>query len=276
MKIIKDFGSPVRAHCIGASLAEGELITWISDDGLCTPGGLETAIDALYDVEENPKNVVIYKYSEGEKTYIDEYFKISFHRGPNGEGIASEYLPEDWYIFNSPLMYREFYEDLGGLNCSYEATALAMTELGIRAQEEGAIVHLLKGAPIVCNTQDAPLEGSHTHIHNAQESNDEPLYESIYKFPDWRERISLKLDYAAEWKTAPIVWPRKWGPVMNYVEEIFREHHGLESSPRAYGNLRGSLDIHDGHAGMFLDLGTGMVLLDSTCSRLHLSFPHQK
>ena len=224
IKIIKDYGSPVRAQCIGASLAEGKLITFTSDDGLFVPYGLDIAIDRLYDMKKNKKNVLVYKYSEGGKPYDDEYFKINYHRGPNGEGIASDYLPEDYFLLNTPLMYREFYEEIGGFSCSYECTAMACLDFAIRAQELGANVELLKGIPILVCEQDEALEGTHTFVHHAQLEHDEPLYESIYKAAGWREKVQLKLDHTTEWKKSPPMWERKYSQWISEAIEAASAH----------------------------------------------------
>jgi len=251
VKIIKDFGSPVRAQCIGAAAAEGKLITWISDDGVFVPYGLETAIDKFYEMEENKKNVLIYKYSEGEKTYTDEYFKINFHRGENGEGIASDYIPDEYYILNNPIMYREFYEEMGGLSCSYECTAMAHVDFSIRAQYAGALVEILKGIPILACTQVDPSESSHSFVHNAQTTHDEPLYKNIYKKSDWREKVQIKLDYANEWKKSSFLWARKYEQYYKTLEHTYApievrapgsdyRSDYQESLERAYGHARAS------------------------------------
>tara|TARA_Y100000310_G_scaffold130885_2_gene130011 strand:+ start:439 stop:1398 length:960 start_codon:yes stop_codon:yes gene_type:complete len=236
IKIMYDFGSPVRAQCIGHTAAEGRIITWMADDGLFIPYGLESAIDRFYEMEENKKNVLVYKYSESHKTYTDEYFKINFHRGPAGEGIGSDYIPDDYYIFNTPIMYREFYEEMGGLNCSYECTAIAHLEFGIRAQHAGAVVELLKGIPILACDQSEPEEGSHSFVHDAQTTHDEPLYSGIFKQPDWQEKVQIKLDYSREWKKSSTAWSRKY-------KEYLRDFDYAYASIRMFAHPPMSADL---------------------------------
>ena len=234
VKVIYDFGSPVRAHCIGASMAEGKLISWIPDDGKFIPAGLDYAIDKLYEMGNNNKNIVTYKFTENEKVYTDEYYKINFHKGALDEGIASDYIPDDYYILNHCVMYCEYYEELGGFDCLYEGTAMAYIDFSIRAQYDNAIVHLLEGMPILICTQLEAEAPTHSAIHEAQMLHDEPLYDSIYKQPNWQEKIQVKLDHSSAWKKSPIAWPRKY---KNWVyagkfayahideEEIIRRHH---------------------------------------------------
>ena len=213
IKVVKDYGSPVRAHNIGASLAEGKFITWIPDDGFFTPHGLEVAIDKLCDMKENKKNILAYKFSENEKSYTDEYYKINYHQSA-ANGIGSAHIPDNYYILNHVIMYREYYEDLGGFNGLYEGTAMAYIDFSIRAQHDGAIVQLLKGIPILLCTQLQPHEDSHSFIHDAQTTHDEPLYKSIYHESDWREKAEIILDHTSEWKKSPTIWPRKYGHML--------------------------------------------------------------
>jgi len=208
-KVIKDYGSPVRAHAIGAAIAEGELITWISDDGFFVPYGLETALARLDKMGNDIKNIVTYKFTENEKVYTDEYYKINFHKDKEGNGIGSEHIPDDYFILNSAIMYREYYDQLGGINCDYECTALAYTDLAIRAQADDANVQLLEGIPILMCTQQNDNE-SHGIIHDAQITHDEPLYNKTYKKATWKEELQINLDVKSQWKKADTLWSRKW------------------------------------------------------------------
>ena len=219
-KVIKDYGCPVRAQSIGAAAAEGELITWISDDGFFVPHGLESALKKFDSMTPNKKNIITYKYSEGEKSYSDEYFTINFHRGANGEGIASDYIPDDYLILNNAIMYREYYDELGGLNCNYEATAIALADFSIRAQADGAIVKLLEGIPILLCKQDNN-NTTHGHVRDAQINHDEPLYDKTYKKPTWRQELQIKLDVKSEWKKSGTIWDRKYRSLLDSLPEPY-------------------------------------------------------
>ena len=213
IKIVKDYGSPVRAHAIGASLAEGKFITWIADDGVIAPLGLETALAQLGKMGGDIKNIVTYKFTENEKVYTDEYYKINFHQDKEGNGIGSEHIPDDYYIFNCCLMHRAYYEELGGIDCSYEGTAMAYTDFAIRAQFDGARVELVDGPPILMCGQFTPGDNRHTHVESAQQTHDEPLYAKTYKSSTWRDNIKINLKLN-NWKSAPLAWPRKYEPII--------------------------------------------------------------
>ena len=214
VKIIQDLGSPVRAQCRAAAAAEGKLLTWISDDGIFVPHGLDTAIDRFYAMGDEKKNILTYKYSEGEKAYSDEYWKINFHRGPNGEGIGSKYIPDDYCILNNPIMRLDYYYELGGFSCSYEGTAMACADFSNRAQNDGAKVELLKGMPILMCRQDNDT-AAHSMLNDAQLNHDEPLYDDIYKKPDWQNDPRIQIDHQTEWKKSPTMWSRKYSSAIN-------------------------------------------------------------
>jgi hypothetical protein len=229
IKIVKDYGSPVRAHAIGASLAEGKLITWIPDDGKFAPYGLQTALEKFDEMGENKKNILTYKFTENEKVYSDEYYKINFHQDKEGNGIGSKHIPDNYYILNHCIMHRTYYEELGGFDCSYEGTAMAYIDFSIRAQYDGARVQLLKGMPILNCTQFESQDPAHSCVHNAQLSHDEPYYSSVYKRSDWAEKVKIKLTLSEEWRRAPIGWPRKYSPIM-------KDEHW------AYGSIKGHIE----------------------------------
>ena len=220
IKVIKDYGSPVRAHAIGATLAEGKLITWIPDDGEFAPAGLDAAIDKLYEMGTDHKNIVTYKFTENEKVYTDEYYKINFHKGENGEGIASEYISDDYYLLNHCIIYRDYYEELGGIDCSYEGTAMAYVDFSIRAQHNGASVHLLGGIPILNCSQYTDGDTRHSHVEKAQKEHDEPAYFETYKASNWRETVVPKLN-VFNWKESPVAWPRKYKPFIENAESEY-------------------------------------------------------
>jgi len=244
VKYVKDNGNPVRAFNIAAQLAEGEIITWATDDGKFIANGIDLVLEFFEKLGEDKKNVLVWKYTEGGKSYIDEYFKINFHQGPDGEGIASKYLPDNYYAFTTVMMYREFFEEIGGFSSSYEATAMALNDFGIRAQHLGANVELFNLLPIFACSQQEDTTGDHGPVHSAQVQNDEPHYNKLYKQKDWENRVELKIDLSTEWKKSPPVWFRKYeekfktATLLRIKEE--KEHKfmyfGLEA-PFSYGPI---------------------------------------
>jgi hypothetical protein len=209
VKYIKDFGSPTRASAIASLLAEGKLITWTCDDAIMSPRALDESIDKLYQMGENYKNVIISKYLEGadgtnKKHQPDDYYKINGVPG-YPPCTYSPFIPNNWWIFNTAIMYRQFFEELGGLDCAYEHAALADTDLAIRAQVLGANVKISNHILYNCNHG----QGDHKPIEIAQVGYDEPLIQDRYRDPDWQEKVQMKIEIN-NWKDAPAVWERRF------------------------------------------------------------------
>jgi glycosyltransferase involved in cell wall biosynthesis len=209
VKYVKDFGSPTRASAIASLLAEGKLITWITDDALLMPGAMDLAINTLYSMREDEKNVVITKYLEGtngtqKKHQPDYYYRINGRPGFR-PCTYSPHIPDDWWIFNTAIMYRSFFEKLGGLDCNYEHAAMADTDFAIRAQFSGANVIITQILMYDCDHGQA----DHKPIEIAQLQFDEPLIQSTYRDPQWRSKIKPNISLN-NWKNFPTVWERRF------------------------------------------------------------------
>jgi hypothetical protein len=209
VKYIKDYGSPTRATAIAASLAEGKYMMWGGDDTLFQPGALDKMYDALISMGEDPKNVVCGKYLEGpngthKKSQPDYYYRINGQEGFR-PCTYSPHLPDEWWIFNAALMHREFYENLGGVDCKYEHLAMAATDFAIRAQAAGADVLQTQVLIYDCDH----MQTDHKPVEIAQLQFDEPLIQSVYRDPAWRDKVQCNIDIN-NWKAHPLLWTRRF------------------------------------------------------------------
>lgn len=205
IKCIRDFGSPSRAQAIALLLAEGEIVTWLSDDALLFPNSIDTHIDLLKSMGTNIKNVVVSKYREGSegsdarnKNHPDEYFKLK------GSPVATKYLNNDWWLFNIAFIYREFIEQLGGFNCNFEGTWVSHTDLAIRAQRAGAVVKMSE-TPCMVTDHMPGASGDHGPIDACQTQHDIPLFLKMYDCPSQEEPINMM-----HWKKYESVWSRRF------------------------------------------------------------------
>ena len=217
VKYVKDYGSPSRAYMIASSLAEGELITWSADDAIYNPGSLDVLIDNLLSMPKNIKNVSTGKYTEGRANSSramhifssDSYYKINGGDDIGRPCTSSKYLPDDWYIFNAAVMYREYFEYLGGIDCGYEHAAMADTDLAIRAQLDGAIVKLDNVIVYDC----VQFQEDHVSVDSANLDVDIPKIQNKYQNPEWKKNINIRLNIS-EWKNFPSVWKRRFGDIL--------------------------------------------------------------
>lgn len=203
VKYVKDYGSPMRASNIGAMLCEGKLIMWTSDDGLFIEDALDNNIDVLYSMQPyDVKNVVVTKYYEGQgysgkDAHGDDYYKLvnAYPRTP--------YINPDWWIFNVAVMYREFFEELGAWDCTFQACPMGHADMAVRAQACGAKVVMSQFPMLNCDHG----EGDHKPIHNAQIYEDEPLYRKIYSSP--LESRTIHIDIK-NWKNSDTIWKKRF------------------------------------------------------------------
>lgn len=205
VKFVRDFGSPTRAQQIAATLAEGELITWSADDALFIPDALDSNINILLHAMEKKKtNVVVAKYFEGvngtqKPLQNDDYFKLH-----GSTWTASPFIPKTWWLFNVGVMYRSFFEELGGWDCEYEGTFYSHADMAVRAQFLGATVRMSSTPMLDCDHS----QPDHPPIESAQVTHDKPLYFQKYLSPTWSYG-DLRLDIN-NWKKAPTKWTRRF------------------------------------------------------------------
>ena len=209
VKYVRDFGSPTRASVLASLVAEGKLITWLTDDAVLMRDAMDNAVNVLYSMGDHYKNVVITKYIEGapgaQKVHQpDYYYKINGREGFR-PCTYSQYLPDEWWIFNTAIMYRSFFEELGGLDCNFEHVAIADTDFAIRAQTAGANVKITQILMYDCDHG----QPDHKPVEIAQLRFDEPLIQSKYRDPDWKEKLLINIDIN-NWKSFPSVWARRF------------------------------------------------------------------
>lgn len=203
VKFFKDWGSGVRASCIASNLCEGKLVTWSADDALFIPEALDKNIELLLSLGKNERNVVVAKYYEGQNgtqkpLQPDGYFKIG-----GSPWTYTPYVNPEWWLFNVGIMYRSFFDDLGGWDASYQGTFYSHTDIAIRAQADRANV-VMSGFPLLdCHWG----QDDHAPIENAQTNYDKPLYFETYGKPDWTSKM-LPLD---DWKKASQRWKLRFG-----------------------------------------------------------------
>tara|TARA_R110000796_G_scaffold67777_6_gene155605 strand:+ start:10042 stop:10836 length:795 start_codon:yes stop_codon:yes gene_type:complete len=209
IKFVKDYGSPVRASNIAASLCEGKIYTWFADDCILFEDSLDKCIDQFELLGSDPSNVLVAKYYEGqegsterETLQPDEYFKI------RSTPASSPYLPQDWWLFNIAFLHADFFNSLGGWDCSYEGTWASHADMAIRAQFMGAKVTMAQVPLFTCDHMPGGT-GDHMPIFICQHQHDEPLLHQRYRDPNWTSNINSRLAMD-NWKKAPTVWERRF------------------------------------------------------------------
>lgn len=204
VRYVQDYGSPTRACNIIAELCKGKLITLAADDAVFLPEALDKNIDLLYSMGNNYKNVVVAKYFEGKNGTEKPFNPDKCYRINWADCTRSQFISNDWWVFNASVMYREFLEELGGWDCSFEGMAMAHIDMAIRAQFLGANVKMSDYPLLDCDHG----QPDHKPIEISQITHDEPLFQSIYRNPEWTKN-QMKFDIK-NWKNSPSVWTRRF------------------------------------------------------------------
>jgi glycosyltransferase involved in cell wall biosynthesis len=207
VKYVKDYGSPTRATCIGSLLCEGKFVfPTMADDAVFIENAIDKNLDFLISLGESRKNVVVAKYSESqgfsnkERYQEDEYYKLV-----NAYPVNKEYIPADWWIFNTVFFYSDYFDYLGGYDSQFEAACMAHADLAIRAQKEGAIVKMSEFPILQCD--HIPSGGDHTPIEIAQIQFDTPAFIKKHNKP--LNEIEPWV-YPNDWKKCERIWSKRF------------------------------------------------------------------
>jgi hypothetical protein len=207
IKVINDWGTPIRCQQRGLIESEGDFITWAADDGHYTPGSLDKSFALLKDLDY--KNVVTGTYSEGynpeniENMKKWEYYNLKFHNSTN-----HPYIPDDALILNVGLIPRKLLGEVGGWDAeTFEVCPMAYSDLSIRFNHLGVNFIKQEGVMFVCGHMPGH-EGDHGPIHDAQVFFDEPKMRKMYSDKVSEARINIDLD---NWKKSPERWERRFG-----------------------------------------------------------------
>jgi hypothetical protein len=204
VRIIKDYGTPIRAQQIGLVSSQGEYISWAADDGYYYPGSLDLAFASLEG--KDYKTLVVGKYYEGsENPFMNsrKYYQINTH-----DGSRSRFIHNDCLMVMVGVVSRQLLIELGGWDAVlFEVCPMAYNDLSVRLFNYGAEFIFQQEIMFRCSHMPGHL-GDHGPIHDAQVDFDEPMFRKIYNDPKSVERVSIDLD---NWKKSPERWVRRFG-----------------------------------------------------------------
>jgi len=152
-------------------------------------------------------NVVVTKYLEGREGTVKEIQNEKYYTLKHCFSNC-QWIPKNWYLFNTGVMYRGYFEHLGGWDAEFEGTFVSHCDLAMRAQGLGASVKFLDVQLLDCDHTPG-TSGDHGPIHHAQLTHDVPLFESRYHRPlDGVSKLIIPFD---NWKLAHRLWTRRFG-----------------------------------------------------------------
>ena len=207
VKFISDKGSPVRCSQRAACEARGKYVSICADDMFFFPGTIDRIFELLHANAREKKFIVTGKYYEGhKKKHKRDHSAHQYYLVNNSTVTRSPFIQSDWLILNLFFMRHDYFMDIGGLDTIFEGTAMSVTDLANRVQHDGAIVVLPEY--IVADVEFTPgTSGDHGPVVAAQIEHDEPLYQKMYRSPDWIKRIVID---PQNWKLQPEIWKRRF------------------------------------------------------------------
>lgn len=205
IKIVKDWGSPTRASQIASLLIEGKYVfPTYSDDSIFIKDAIDKNLDLLISLGESIKNVVVAKYSESEnysaptRYQDDDYYKLV-----NAYKTDPRFVNKDWWIYNTVFMHSEYFLEMGGFDCRFQACPYSHADLAIRCQSDGANTIMSQYPIIMCDHN----QSDHMPIEISQIYEDAPVFNS--KYAQEIDKTKNKIDLM-NWKAAPIVWRHRF------------------------------------------------------------------
>ena len=207
---IEDWGTPTRCMQRGLIAAKGEWVTYLWDDGVVMRGAFDRAFEQLEQHGMDWKVAISGKYIEGDTTTENiklmsgsEYYRINHHHS-----AYSPYISSDFLLFNTGVVSARLLKEIGGLDCRFEAIAMAFVDLAVRMQFYGAKIVLSDDVMVKCGWMKGE-SGDHAPMHKAMFENDMSLYEMKYASARCISQCILDVD---NWKYKPDRWERRFGP----------------------------------------------------------------
>lgn len=198
-KFIKDFGSPVRASMLAVSVAEGDFITWAADDAVF----LENSLDTITDVSETNDSICVCKYLEGKNgthkpVQPNSYFSLNGSYWTN-----SHHFGHDWYLFNTGIMSRKKFLELGGWDCIFEGTFYSHSDLAARAYIKNYKVMFDNTLLLDCDHFTGETS-DHQPVEDAQVNHDMHVFKSKYN------GATPNISIMKQWSDCPAIWNRRF------------------------------------------------------------------
>lgn len=196
VKYIKDFGCPSRAFQISSCLAEGEYLTWFSDDAHIVEDSIDLAMDLLL-TKDIYKDIILMRYSESPGRTAPD-FPLSYWLPRSHPDMHAPGVDMDWICTTVALMNYQYFRFLGGISCEYEHTNMNLSGMGFRAIKNGSKIYYSPTVVQRCDCGPQPIQLA------AFLETDRPKYKSEWSHTN--QPISIDFE---NWRLAPTVWHRK-------------------------------------------------------------------
>jgi glycosyltransferase involved in cell wall biosynthesis len=205
VKMIRDFGSPSRCFQIGASIAEGDYIAFCSDDCRITPSGFNMAIMEA-DAKMGREDGMTLLYSEGADYGGNQHEQPEYWIAHTHTDLRLPGVDPTWLI-NPTFMYRrDFFYEMGGMDCSFEHMNMNIHDLAFAVQGRGGRIIKSPSRVFQFNWTQSGVTPEYQPVFNAFVANDRPLIQSLYSNPMYSKLRDVRFD---NWRQQPAIWQRR-------------------------------------------------------------------
>lgn len=207
VKYIQDFGCPTRCANLGLLFCEGNIFFGLmADDAILNEGSLDKYLSDFESMEPNIRNIISCRSTEGVNGTEKKVHGIDYYTVNGSSATYSPFIPNDWLIMNGAIAYTSYIQYLGGWDSEFQGLAMAVTDLAIRAQINGAKIKFSE--EILFDLDHLPgTTGDHAPIHFSQILEDEPKFKQKYNQP--LSNIAPRIDIM-NWRLRDSVWKRRF------------------------------------------------------------------
>lgn len=196
---IKRYDSVPVCLQIGCIEAKGELLFHTVDDGILLENSLDNTLDYYYKMCED-QDIVNCRYRESPNFGGQEFPLQYWVAGSYPTHYGQKYVNPHWNLSLQPLISKNLFIGLGGLDCSFEYSNHPHVDLSFRIQQNGGIVY---HSPLDVSTADHG-QNDHGPIQSAQEGIDAKRFNEMWNADSAAERIYLNImnhePYQGMWK----------------------------------------------------------------------------
>jgi hypothetical protein len=196
VKYIRDFGCPSRALQIGSVFAEGEYLTYTSDDCISRKNSLDKVLDNIN------SDIVSLQYSES-PNFSGNQHPLEYYNAWHHRDLQCKNVDKDWKIPIIFLMKTSLYYEYGGLDCRFEHINMNLHDMAFRMQMDNKVVEV---------SEDCVWDANYVHRQDtdpviaAFKQNDKPLFDSIWDIDKFDRELKIDIN---NWKQASEIWDRR-------------------------------------------------------------------
>lgn len=202
-KFITDFGCVSRCLQIGASVAEGEYLTWLPDDSIVIEKALEDTV-LLFQQKRKIDGITIL-YSEGSNFSGNQHLDPKYWTCGTHADLRLPSVNNSWQIAPIFMYQSDYFREIGGLDCSFEHVNMNTHDLAFRVQNAGGTIFPSPCRVLAVNWK--PWGEPKGVIQRAYEENDLPAFRKLYggEINPLLRNVEL-----GNWRKTESIWSRRF------------------------------------------------------------------